>query len=98
MSNTTNNSTINTITFKFGGMLGMFEMERAAERIQQIMATSRRTTFGIDDFETKEERTGFVELVFNSWLEKPSPPYNGSFKPTAELLTKINKYSENDRG
>lgn len=77
------------IQTKFDGLFGMYEMERAAERINNEMLETNRTCFAFDDFKTSDERIGFIELIHHGWMEKPKPPYNGVFKPGKKFLARI---------
>lgn len=78
---------------------GMHEMEKAAKT---ILKRQEGKTFGffspmyIDSFETEEEKTGFIELVYGGFMGKQSPredcnvyTYNGGFVPNEKFFNRI---------
>ena len=78
---------------------GMFEMEKAAKT---ILLRQEGKTFGlfspmyVESFETQEEKTGFIELVYNGFMDKQeSRPdmnvhtYNGGFVPNEKFFNRI---------
>ena len=87
---------------KFPGIFGMHEMEMAVSRIAR---TVERVVVGqttiIDNMETDDERTGFVELLDNGWINSTLPPgkhyrYNGEFFVTQELVDRIYEKEEEE--
>ena len=79
---------------------GMYEMEKAAERILEKYPTpSSGDCVCIENMQTDDERTGFVELMDNDWLTSIRPArkenrYNGEFFLTSAFVVRIESCKE----
>jgi hypothetical protein len=80
---------------KLAGVFGMFEMEAAARRILDICKVFREQRFGVNDMENETERDGFVELLWNAWLEHDET-YNGSFYMSDRFIEKTGYGEDNE--
>lgn len=69
---------------------GMYEMERAAERILEVLGEQNNSTFKITDMKTDDELNGVVELILRGWIVK-GQTYNGSLEPAPEFFKRCNQ-------
>ena len=89
------------------GTFGMHEMEKAAEVIVSRQAGKIIGEFSpmyVESFDTPEERTGFIELVYGGFMGKQeSRPdmnvytYNGGFVPNEKFFNRIQNRTGKDR-